>query len=255
MKIGVSTACLYPRPTEDALEAFLQAGVKTLEVFLNTDRELEPTFLYDLRRRCDDYGARVVSIHPFSSVSETFYFFTNYPRRFEDGVEQYKRFFSAAQILGADIIVFHGAVAEMPLSSTFYVERFGRLWEVANEMGVMLAHENVCRCKGNSPAFFQMLHVALPQVKFVLDLKQAIRSGSDVESFLSVMGPHLCHVHVSDHDDAHDCMVPGKGQMDFFALCTRLDAFGYQNALIVELYADNHNGVAEIVQSLPLLFT
>ncbi|MBQ0110987.1 MAG: hypothetical protein KBS41_03570 [Oscillospiraceae bacterium] len=48
MKIGVSTSCLYPEYTEDALEFLCRGGVKDIEIFFNTDCEITDGFVYDL---------------------------------------------------------------------------------------------------------------------------------------------------------------------------------------------------------------
>ena len=38
--IGISTACLYPLETENALDRLLQLGFRRFEVFLNSFSEL-----------------------------------------------------------------------------------------------------------------------------------------------------------------------------------------------------------------------
>ena len=45
MKAGVSTACLYPMQTEEALETLAKMGIKTLEIFFNAPSELSKPFL------------------------------------------------------------------------------------------------------------------------------------------------------------------------------------------------------------------
>ena len=49
MKAGVSTACLYPMQTEEALETLAKMGIKTLEIFFNAPSELSKPFLRNLR--------------------------------------------------------------------------------------------------------------------------------------------------------------------------------------------------------------
>ena len=52
-EIGASTANFYPELTENALEALLACGFRTLEVFINTESELNSEFIRDLRRKAD----------------------------------------------------------------------------------------------------------------------------------------------------------------------------------------------------------
>ncbi len=57
MKTGISTACLYPMETEQALALLLSLGYRRFEVFLNAFEELEKPFLRELKRRAEEYGA------------------------------------------------------------------------------------------------------------------------------------------------------------------------------------------------------
>jgi sugar phosphate isomerase/epimerase len=50
MNIGVSTASLYPKATEEALEIIGKNGVKTTEIFFNAESELKPSFV-DIKKQ------------------------------------------------------------------------------------------------------------------------------------------------------------------------------------------------------------
>ena len=50
MAIGISTSCLYPQATEEALETLGKMGVRTCEVFLNTISETTPEFIKILNK-------------------------------------------------------------------------------------------------------------------------------------------------------------------------------------------------------------
>ena len=106
--IGVSTACFYPMKTEDPLKLLGESGFEIAEVFLNSFSELEDGYLYELRRIAEYYGMRISSVHPFTCFPEGFLLFSEYERRFQDGVEFYKRYCNAANILGGKFIVPHG---------------------------------------------------------------------------------------------------------------------------------------------------
>ena len=110
MSYGISTSCLYPMQTEEALELLGKSGVKTCEVFLNSERETTPQFAKKLKNIADAHSVKIVSAHPFSSFSETFMLFSEYERRFYETLDFYKRFFETASVMGADIAVIHGSL-------------------------------------------------------------------------------------------------------------------------------------------------
>ena len=108
MSYGISTSCLYPLNTEDALETLGKNGIKTCEVFLNSISETTENFAGILNAIKEEYGMKITAVHPFSSFSETFMLFGEYERRYLDVVDFYKRCFEVTAILGADISIIHG---------------------------------------------------------------------------------------------------------------------------------------------------
>ena len=46
--------------------------------------------------------------------------------------------------------------------------------------------------------------------RFVLDLKQARRSGEDPFNYITSLGNSIVHCHVSDGNDKHDCLPVGE---------------------------------------------
>lgn len=109
MRAGVSTSCLFPMLIEEALDHLLSMGIRTVEVFLNTESERVPAFARLLREKADAAGAQIVSVHPYSSEYEGIRFFTKYPRRYLDSIEDYRRYFEFCNIVGAKILVFRPA--------------------------------------------------------------------------------------------------------------------------------------------------
>jgi sugar phosphate isomerase/epimerase len=103
-------------------------------------------------------------------------FFSNYERRVNDGLNYYRKYFKAMNILGAELLVFHGNKAVVPVDENLYFDRFFRLSEVGKEYNVSVAQENVARCQCNNIPFMVNMVRQLGNVaKFVIDLKQAIR--------------------------------------------------------------------------------
>lgn len=248
MELGISTACFYPLETENALEILGQMSIPMAEVFVNTDRELEEDYCHTLRQRADQLGIRIRSLHPYCSGFEPFLFFSNYPRRFEDGRQYYKKIYRAAAVLGADLVVFHGGWAASPLPWEEYFTRYALLMQDAQEAGVTLAHENVARCVGSNPEFFRQMHLALPEAAFVLDVKQAIRSGVSPYDMAQAMGPGVQHLHISDHSPKGDCLLFGEGELDLPRLVQNLD-IGNTPSAVLELYQQNWGNSIELCNS------
>ncbi|GHU81166.1 AP endonuclease [Clostridia bacterium] len=247
MLAGISTACFYPTHTETALRDLCALDIGATEIFINAASELTPDFIRELKKAADGGGVDILSLHPYTSGFESLYFFSDYERRFRDGMELYKSYYEAANLLGAEIVVFHGAADHYSGGMERYCERFGLLAEDARRYGVDLCHENVSRCVGKAPGFFAAMARLLPGAEFVLDIKQAKRAGEDPMEFVDAMGAALRHVHFSDHDDSNFCLVPGKGTFNTAKFLSAIRKNGFDGGVIVELYRENFEDIVEIM--------
>ena len=108
MRIGMSTACFYPQPLEEALPIIAGLGVRAIEIFFNTESEFQPRFYESLGAQVRSLGLDVVSVHPYTSPMEGMLLFSDYARRTKDGMMQYQRYFECAAALGARFLTFHG---------------------------------------------------------------------------------------------------------------------------------------------------
>ena len=250
IRIGASTANFYPEPTEKALDHVLSCGFRTLEVFVNTESELSPRFTHMLRQKADAAGARIVSLHPYSSGYEPFLLYSAYARRFEDGKALYTRFFEAAAELGASIVVMHGDRQDSVLPMEESISRFEELYDCGVRYGVRLAQENVVRFRSSDNAYLRAMRDRLGEkAHFVLDLKQAVRCGHTLDDVIGAMGEHIAHVHVSDHDAERDCLPPGRGETNFQRLISRLREQRFHGTMVVELYRGNFEKAQDLVDS------
>nr|WP_317414035.1 sugar phosphate isomerase/epimerase [uncultured Solibaculum sp.] len=253
MKVGISTACLYPQETERALDSLLRLGFRNFEIFVNTVSEIESEFIDSMRDMVRSMGGNIHSLHPFTSGYESMLLFSTYLRRYEDSLEFYRRYFDAAARAGAKLVVLHGEktspkLPSLPLEE--YCRRFQRLNEIAREYGVIMAQENVNGFRSQDPEFLKgMRHCLGDEVKFVLDIKQSVRAGFTPDLILDAMGQNVIHVHVNDHTKDRDCMLPGRGNTDYRALKKRLDAMGYSGQWIIEVYRKDFNEEKELLDS------
>lgn len=250
MKIGVSTASLYPLHLEDAFAELAKLGIKNAEVFANSMAEGgEPciSLVSKIQRR---YGMTVTSFHPFSSPMESVFLFSNYDRRIDEMMTMYRGFFESMNSLGAKIFVLHGAILSSKCAPEHYCRQFRLLAEAGREFGVTVAQENVCYCMSGRLEFLEMMKRELGELaRFVLDLKQARRSGESPFDYIKSLGNSIIHCHISDGSDKQDCLPVGEGCFDFARLIRELSETGYDGAYIIELYRNNYGGFDTLRES------
>lgn len=254
MQIGVSTASLYPLHLEDAFKELAVRGVKHAEIFANCTSEGGEPYISMVRGMMDEYGMTVRSFHPFSSPMESVFLFSTYDRRVEEMLAMYRGFFESMNKLGAEIFVLHGAILSSKCSPSHYIRQFRLLAETAREYGVTVAQENVCYCLSGKLEFLKMMKRELGDyAKFVLDLKQARRSGESPFEYINALGRDIVHYHISDGTDSADCLPVGMGDFDFKKLAQRLRGIDYNGSLIVELYRDNYDNFDRLKESVDRL--
>ena len=249
MRMGVSTACLYPMELEKAFHELLSMDFRLFEVFLNTFSEFAPGYLRELRKSADACGAQIKSIHPFTSGYEGFLLFSEYERRFQDSLEFYKQYFEAANSLGASIVVLHGQrdYASSVIPESTYFERYAALYALGQRYGVTVAQENVSKFRSETPGFIRRMRASLGDgCAFVIDLKQAVRAGQDPFAMCEAMGERVVHVHINDNAPGADCLLPGRGTVDFRRFRDLLLRFGYEGDLIIEVYRKNFVELSEL---------
>lgn len=239
MEFGISTACFYPRLTEVTLAEMAEQKVGCCEIFMNTLGELEPAYVKEMANVAEGSGLKICSVHPFTCAFEPFMLFTNYERRFQDGLEWHRHYFDAMNQLGAGIFVFHGDRAIGKLPEEEYFRRFARLRDLGKEYGIVVAQENVVRCRSGKLSFLCRMRDYLDgDVAFVFDNKQAVRAGLDIDTYMEAVGKQVVHVHISDNTAEADCMPLRENSPVARNLLTRLKEFSYTGAVVVELYGE-----------------
>lgn len=252
MEVGASTSCFYPLETEKALCRVIDLGFKKTEIFFNSLSELEVPFVKEMKKQADASGVRVLSVHPFSSSLENNCIFGEYQRRYDDFIDIYKKHCHAAAILGAEIVVIHGALAvqKRDISHEHYFNRFASLIEIGKQEGVKVCQENVVRFLSQSLDFCREMRSYLgDDFNMVFDIKQAVRSGYDPFEFLEEMKNDIIHVHISDNSPNADCLPPGRGSFDFKRLFKTLDSAGYKGDYVIEIYSKGYNVEKELTRS------
>lgn len=253
MRFGVSSSCFYPMELSAALRQLVENGVNCMEIFVNTESELEDNFIKKIKSIIKPYNVKVTSVHPFTSGYEHIMIFSDYKKRFDDAVEFYKRYYNFAGELGARLVVLHGD-KRMPQSGGIpdeeYFERYYRLASEGRKMGVDLGQENVNMFRSQSPDFLNKMRENLGgDVSFVFDIKQAVRSGNDPYAICRAMGNRIIHLHINDNTSQQDCLLPGKGTMDYAKILSLMKENGFTGSGVIEVYNKNYQNIQEIIDS------
>lgn len=253
MNIGVSTACFYPEDTLDALDKLLANNFNLFEVFFNTYGEIQEPFLNEILKRTEPKNAIIKSVHPFTSGYESFLLFSDHIQRYKETLRFYELYFKSAVKLGAKFVVIHGdrRTPEIGgLSNAEYFDRFAELSLLGEKYGLIVAQENVNLYRSQKIEFVkEMCDYLGDRAKFVLDIKQAVRSGTNPNDMCEAMGKHLVHIHLNDNNLEKDCLLPGVGSMDYSKILNTISKNQYDGDFIIEVYRSNFNDIDDLVKS------
>ena len=237
MRLGLSTAAFYGRwETEDAAAEIAKLPLDCAEVFLQSDSENTAEFARLVREKLD--GMPCTSVHPMGGYEN--YMAGRPARQVRDAFAHFEQVLHAGQILGAKTFVYHGRntplLSPLPWNLKWNREALEPMCTLARERGMVIGWENVCWCQLTTPDRVLEAKEALPQVRFTLDIKQAMRAGCDPIAFVHAMGDKLCNVHVCDWTEDGRLCLPGEGCVDFDALMKALRSVGYDGPVIMEPY-------------------
>jgi len=161
-------------------------------------------------------------------------------RQVKDAFHHFRRILDAAAELGAGTFVYHGRntpqLSPLPWNLAWNVEAIAPMREEAQRRGMVIGWENVYWCQLTEPKRVLEAKEALPQVRFTLDIKQAMRAGCDPIEFVYAMGDRLCYVHVGDWKKDGTLCLPGEGAFDYDALFAAFKEVGYDGPVIMEPY-------------------
>lgn len=247
MEIGISTACLFSKCNlEDSFEIIKATGARKVEVFLNSPSEYEEDFAHLIRERLDKNGLEAYSVHPLGSQFES-QLFSIHNRQREDALSVFRKVLRAGKIIGATCYVMHGAAhlsgVAKNLQDGRVVETIAELIEIAKEYRITLALENVSWCIYHCPEYGKMLQKGIGghRLKFVLDVKQAVRCGVSPFDLIATIGEDIVNVHLCDYSIKQGKLLlkmPGEGEFDFYRLMLALKSKGYEGLAFIEVYSD-----------------
>ena len=237
LQLGLSTAAFYGKwETEEAAARISELPLDCAEVFLQSDSETTKEFAALVKKNLGSTAC--TSVHPLGGYEN--YMAGRPARQMQDAFDHFRRILDAGSVLGAGTFVYHGRntpqLSAIPWNLSWNIEAIAPMCEEAEKRGMVIGWENVYWCQLTEPRFVLEAREALPQVRFTLDIKQAMRAGCDPIEFVYAMGDRLCNVHVCDWRQDGTLCLPGEGTFDFDTLFSALREVGYHGPVIMEPY-------------------
>ncbi len=255
MRLGLSTAAFYGHyETEEAAALLPDLGLDCCEVFLETNSEYNAAFAAEVTRALRGLPAH--SVHPLGTQFENS-LFSKSPRQRADALEVFERVLTAGSALGARVYVYHGVPdthrrGNGPNLSSWR-EGLSDLCARAAAHGMQMGWENVWWCHLSRPEHVRAVREEVPDMRFVLDIKQATHIGVDPVAFIPAMGDRIVNVHVCDRDANGALCMPGQGMFDFVRFFAALKAQGYDGPVILEPYSNLFDRVEQMRAALDVL--
>jgi sugar phosphate isomerase/epimerase len=257
MVFGMSTACFFPHTyTELTIEKMARMNIRNIEVFFCCLAEYKKDFVRDLKKRIDDAGISVYSIHALSLQFEP-QLFSSHARARQDCMDIYQQVLEAGAELGAGVYVFHGPsnvkkARRFSVNYPYTAEYANPIADMAKNYGIKLAWENVHWCWYAEPDFPAKLLPLMTSdnLYFTLDIKQAAQAGHDPSEYIATTQGRLVNVHVCDFERSAEQGIiprlPFEGEMDFGRFSQNLIGSGYDGGVILEVYSHNYRDIPQL---------
>lgn len=254
MELGISTASFFTKVvTEDTFAYIKDMGADTSEVFLSSFCEHKGEILDKIvANKC----VPVNSIHVMTTQYEPELFNRN-PRACSDANLILDNVLVAGERLGAKYYTFHGPTVAKKINYNFDYDRLSRIVngiiDKCKAHGITLSYETVHWTYFNTPEYFVELKKRCPDLKGTLDIKQIMQAGLDWRDFVKVMGEDLSTVHLCDYDENRKLYIPGRGKFDFVEFFRYLRDYGFDGAMMMEVYPEGYDNYEQLHSSFDYL--
>ena len=229
VRIGLSTASVYPGTCATAFEVAARLGYDGIEVMVWTDPVSQEAGA--LRALSQHYGIPVLSIHaPTLLLTQ---------RVWDSGLwEKIDRSIQLADELDAPTVVVHPPFRWQRDYGEEFVDGVAAREQSS---GMRVAVENMFPWRARGRVLQAYLPhwdpVPLAYDHVTLDLSHTATAGGDALAMAHALGPRLAHVHLADGSgsvrDEH--LVPGRSGQPCEEFLSRLAAHGYAGDVIVEV--------------------
>ena len=252
--LGLSTAAFYGKlETEEAAARIAQLPLDCAEVFFQSDSEISIEFAALVKQ--NHRSVVCTSVHPLGGYEN--YMAGRPARQVKDAFDHYRRILDAGRVLGAQTFVYHGRstpqLSPLPWNLQWNIEAITPMCALARQRNMVVGWENVFWCQLTVPERVLEAKAVLPQVRFTLDIKQAMRAGRNPIDYVYAMGSQLCNLHVCDWREDGTLCLPGDGAFDFRALMAALRDVGYAGPVIMEPYLALIESDAALLRSIAFM--
>jgi sugar phosphate isomerase/epimerase len=234
IRIGMSTSCVYPLPTESAFQVCQEAGFDGIEIMVTGD---EVTQSADrLRALSDAYAMPILSVH--APVLLLTHFVWG-----RDPQVKLERSAALAREVGADTVVVHPPFRWQSGYAETFLDIVRR---TADDSGLQISVENMFPWKvagrsltayspGWNPSTWDCDAVTL-------DFSHAALGGLDSMELTRTLGERLRHVHLCDGSGSSDegrifdeHLLPGHGTQPVAEVLAHLSATGWSGSVVAEV--------------------
>ena len=249
IKVGLSTASVYPLRTEAAFEYAARLGYDGVELMVWAESVSQD--IAAIQRLSQRYAMPVLSVHaPCLLISQRVWG--------ANPISKLERSVRAAEELGAQTVVVHPPFRWQRR----YAEGFtDQVAELESGSAVMVAVENMfpfradrifgtgqssisrMRKRGGTPGVavsaFAPSYDPLDgnHAHYTLDLSHSATAGTDAIDMAARMGDGLVHLHLCDGSGAStdEHLVPGRGTQPTAEICQSLAASNFAGHVILEV--------------------
>ena len=264
IKVGLSTASVYPLRTEAAFEYAARLGYDGVELMVWAESVSQD--IDAIEKLSERYDMPVLSVHaPCLLISQRVWGANPIPKL--------DRSVAAAEQLGAQTVVVHPPFRWQRRYAEGFVEQVAEL-EASSD--VMVAVENMfpfrtdrffgsgrpsierMRKRGGTPgaaiSAFAPSYDPLDgnHAHYTLDLSHSATAGTDAIEMAGRMGDGLVHLHLCDGTGAatDEHLVPGRGGQPAAEICQMLAASDFSGHVILEVTTSQARTSAEREQLL-----
>lgn len=259
IKVGLSTASVYPLKTEAAFEYAAKLGYDGIELMVWAESVSQDVAAVEAMSK--HYGVPVLSVHaPCLLISQRVWG--------ANPIAKLERSVRAAEQLGAQTVVVHPPFRWQRR----YAEGFSdQVAELEASSDVMVAVENMfpfradrffgagqtsierMRKRGGNPgpgiSAFAPSYDPLDggHAHYTLDLSHTATAGTDALEMADRMGEGLVHLHLADGSgaSADEHLVPGRGTQPTAEVCQMLAAGDFSGHVILEITTSGARTAAE----------
>ena len=229
IKVGLSTASVYPEGTRAAFELAAELGYDGVEVMVQTEALSQDAD--ELAGLVQEYGIPVLSVHSPCLLVTARVWST-------DPLVKLARSVDMAERLDARTVVVHPPFLWQRQAAAIFAPSIS---ELQDRTSVRIAVENMFPVKVRGAVVNSYRPhwnpVSAGHRWFTLDLSHTATSGTDAVELAEVMGNRLAHLHLADGSgstkDEH--LVPGRGAQPCSEILEMLVRNGYRGSVVLEI--------------------